>query len=197
MSVRSWFGTAVLAAATVLSCTQAASAHGEHGSREPHTTRLIAENANANLFPPSIGARAFLYDAETGKPLRGKRVEFTTPRRQRDLPRRHRRRGRSRVYRTPPPGYGECRHPDQRLRRHLPGRRAVRGVARVRHNGPTGPPLRRLPAFPPSGREDALSRRGAYDVPPTCGNSCGVSGLAAASPAKALTPANGWGGTVW
>ncbi|MET9414660.1 hypothetical protein ABZY03_10820 [Streptomyces klenkii] len=79
MSVRSWFGTVVLAAATVLSCTQAASAHGEHGSHEPHTTRLSAQNANANLFPPSIGARAFLSDAETGKPLMGKRVEFTTP----------------------------------------------------------------------------------------------------------------------
>ncbi|MEV6671362.1 hypothetical protein [Streptomyces sp. NPDC051162] len=79
MSVRSWFGTVVLAAATVLCCTQAASAHGEHGSREPHMTRLSTENANANLFPPSIGVRAFLYDAETGKPLRGKPVEFTTP----------------------------------------------------------------------------------------------------------------------
>ncbi|MEV5237961.1 hypothetical protein AB0K89_02330 [Streptomyces cinnamoneus] len=82
MPVRSWFGTAVLAAATVLACTQAASAHdghGSHGSHEPHATRLSAENANANLFPPSIGARAFLHDAETGRPLAGKRVEFTTP----------------------------------------------------------------------------------------------------------------------
>lgn len=79
MSVRSWFGAVALAAATVLSCTQAASAHGEHGSHQAHATSLVAENANANLFPPSVGVRAFLNDAETGKPLRGKRVEFTTP----------------------------------------------------------------------------------------------------------------------
>ncbi|GAA2654261.1 hypothetical protein GCM10010425_80680 [Streptomyces spororaveus] len=79
MSVRSWFGATVLAATAVLACSQAASAHGQPGPREPHATRISAENANANLFPPSIGARAFLYDAETGKPLVGKRVEFTTP----------------------------------------------------------------------------------------------------------------------
>lgn len=80
MSVRSWLGTVVLATATLLACAQAASAHGGQGAaHEPHATRISAENAGANLFPPSVGARAFLHDAETGKPLAGKLVEFTTP----------------------------------------------------------------------------------------------------------------------
>ncbi|GAA0417825.1 hypothetical protein [Streptomyces luteireticuli] len=79
MSVRSWFGAAILATTTVLSCAQAASAHGEHGPGEPHATRISAANAGANVFPPSVGVRAFLNDAETGKPLAGKHIDFTTP----------------------------------------------------------------------------------------------------------------------
>ncbi|MFI9203012.1 hypothetical protein [Streptomyces sp. NPDC053048] len=79
MSVRSWFGIAVLTAATVLTAVQTASAHGEHGAPERHRTRITATQGGADVFPPSVGARAFLYDADNGTPLADKRVDFTTP----------------------------------------------------------------------------------------------------------------------
>ncbi|MFD7342383.1 hypothetical protein ACFV98_41490 [Streptomyces violascens] len=79
MSVRSWFGPTILAAVTVLAGTQAAPAFGEHRSAEPHRTRITTTQADANVFPPSVGVRAFLYDANDGSPLADKRVDFTTP----------------------------------------------------------------------------------------------------------------------
>ncbi|MEU5418909.1 hypothetical protein ACFY1P_10650 [Streptomyces sp. NPDC001407] len=79
MSVRSWFGATMLAAVTVLAGTQAASAHGEHGSHERHGTRITTTQAGADVFPPSIGVRAYLHDVNDGSPLADKRVDFTTP----------------------------------------------------------------------------------------------------------------------
>lgn len=39
----------------------------------------MTREAAANLFPPSAGVRAFLFDAESGEPLAGKKVYFWTP----------------------------------------------------------------------------------------------------------------------
>ncbi|MFF7358541.1 hypothetical protein ACFZA1_38835, partial [Streptomyces filipinensis] len=47
--------------------------------RYPLPRRIRQLTTTHHKINYQTGPRAFLYDAETGKPLRGKRVEFTTP----------------------------------------------------------------------------------------------------------------------
>ncbi|GHG56267.1 hypothetical protein [Streptomyces griseocarneus] len=68
-----------VAVAAALGSAPTASAHAGGSAHEARATRLVTRQAVANVFPPSIGARAFLSDAASGEPLAGKKVYFWTP----------------------------------------------------------------------------------------------------------------------